>query len=132
MLYNKYNGEFFVNMSRIRGHVFENGNTNEMYKSDFYTTIVKDEKVERCKTKSVFFSFDSDIKANNFLKYLKTNFCRFCLSICKNSSDLNKIDFSMIPNLDFNIEWSDDKLYKEFNLTNEEIKFIEKNIPKYY
>jgi hypothetical protein len=45
---------------------------------------------------------------------------------------LNKIDFSMIPNLDFNIEWSDDKLYKEFNLTNEEIKFIEKNIPKYY
>ncbi len=132
LLYNKYNGEFFVNMSRIRGHVFENGNTNEMYKSDFYTTIVKGEKVERCKTKSVFFSFDSDIKANNFLKYLKTNFCRFCLSICKNSSDLNKIDFSMIPNLDFNIEWSDDKLYKYFNLTNEEIEFIEENIPKYY
>ena len=131
-LYNKKNGTFFVNMSRIRGHVFEMGNTNEMYKNDFYTTIVKDESVVEVKTKSVFFSFDSYEKANNFLKYLKTNFSRFCLSICKNSSDLNKIDFSMIPNLDFTKEWSDEKLYKEFNLTEEEIKFIEKNIPKYY
>jgi site-specific DNA-methyltransferase (adenine-specific) len=39
---------------------------------------------------------------------------------------------SLIPLLDFTQEWTDEKLYKEFNLTEEEIKFIEKNIPKYY
>lgn len=131
-LYNKKNGDFFVNMSRIRGHVFENGEATEMYKNDFYTTIVKDEKVENSPTKSVFFSFLSETEANSFLKYLKTNFCRFCLSICKNSSDLNKIDFSMVPSLDFTQEWTDEKLYRYFNLTEDEIKFIEKNIPKYY
>jgi hypothetical protein len=131
-LYNKNKGLFFVNMSRIRGHVFENGNATEMYKDDFYTTIVKEEKVETKPTKSVFFSFTSEVEASNFLNYLKTNFCRFCLSICKNSSDLNKIDFSMIPNLDFTKEWTDESLIKEFNLTDDEVNFINKKIPKYY
>lgn len=131
-MYNKKDGDFFVNMSRIRGHVYESGNTNEMYKDDFYTTIVKNQKVETSSTKAVSFSFKNEIDANNFLKYLKTYFCRFCLSICKNSSDLNKIDFSMIPKMDFSKEWTDEKLYKHFNITEEEIIFIENNIPKYY
>ena len=106
------------------------GGSNDM--EDFYTTIVKNQKVETSSTKAVSFSFKNEIDANNFLKYLKTYFCRFCLSICKNSSDLNKIDFSMIPKMDFSKEWTDEKLYKHFNITEEEIIFIENNIPKYY
>jgi hypothetical protein len=39
----------------------------------------------------------------------------------------------MIPWLDFSQRiGTDDKLYKEFDLTEEEVKFIEKHIPKYY
>jgi hypothetical protein len=130
--YNKDNGNYFVNMSRIRGHVYENNNETKMYKDDFYTTITKDAIVETEKTKQVYFSFKTEIEANNFLSYLKTNFSRFCLSICKNSSDLNRIDFTKIPYLDFTQEWTDEKLYQEFNLTEEEINFINTHIPKYY
>ena len=130
--YNKDNGNYFVNMSRIRGHVYENNNETKMYKDDFYTTITRDAVVEMEKTKQVYFSFKTNIEANNFLSYLKTNFSRFCLSICKNSSDLNRIDFTKIPYLDFTQEWTDEKLYKEFNLTEEEINFINTHIPKYY
>jgi hypothetical protein len=130
--YNKDNGNYFVNMSRIRGHVYENNNETKMYKDDFYTTITKDAIVEIEKTKQVYFSFKTEIEANNFLSYLKTNFSRFCLSICKNSSDLNRIDFTKIPYLDFTQEWTDEKLYQEFNLTEQEINFINTHIPKYY
>ena len=130
--YNKDNGNYFVNMSRIRGHVYENNNETKMYKDDFYTTITRDAVVEMEKTKQVYFSFKTNIEANNFLSYLKTNFSRFCLSICKNSSDLNRIDFTKIPYLDFTQEWTDERLYQEFNLTEEEINFINTHIPKYY
>lgn len=39
---------------------------------------------------------------------------------------------SVIPWLDFSKEWNDEKLYKYFNLSEDEIKFIEKIIPNYY
>lgn len=131
MYYNKKIGNFYINMSRIRGHVYENGNES-MYCDDFYTTITKDEKVSNEVTKSVYFSFDSYLEADNFLNYLKTNFARFCLSICKNSADLNKIDFSKIPYLDFSKKWIDKDLIDEFGLTKNEVDFINKNIPNYY
>jgi hypothetical protein len=130
--YNKDNKKYYVNMSRIRGNVHKNSDTNLMHCDDFYTTVTKDEKVELKVTKSVYFTFNSFLEADNFLKYLKTNFSRFCLSVCKNSADLNKIDFSVIPWLDFTQEWTDEKLYQYFNLTENEVKFIEKHIPKYY
>jgi len=129
-IYNKINGDYFINMSRIRGHVYLN--SSYMYQSDFYTTVTKDTTVEQSITKSVYFSFEKELQAINFLKYLKTKFCRFQLSICKNSADLNKIDFSFIPLMDFNNEYTDDLLFTIFNLSSEEIQFIDKNIPEYY
>ncbi len=129
-IYNKINGSYFINMSRIRGHVYLN--SNYMYQNDFYTTVTKDTIVEQSITKSVYFSFEKELQAINFLKYLKTKFCRFQLSICKNSADLNKIDFSSIPIMDFNNEYTDDLLFNIFKLSLDEIQFIDKNIPEYY
>ena len=80
----------------------------------------------------MFFKFDFNEKALNFLNYIKTDFARFCLSVNKNNSQLECGEMSFIPWLDFSKEWTDEKLYKYFDLTPEEIKFIEKNIPKYY
>ena len=131
-LYNKKLGNYYVNMSRIRGNVYMSENTNKIHKNDFYTTVTRDEKVEMDSKKSVFFSFNTELEANNFLKYLKTKFSRYCLSICKNSADLNKIDFSMIPLVDFNIEWTDSLLYDKFKISKEEIDFINYQIPEYY
>jgi len=41
-------------------------------------------------------------------------------------------EMELIPWLDFSVEWTDEKLYKEFNLTEKEIEFINKHIVKYY
>lgn len=128
---NKEVGSYYVNISEIRGHVDLKSDIN-MLKDDFYTTITKDEGVERGKTKKVFFTFKTYIEAENFITYIKTNFARFCLSILKNNSQLNRGELEYIPWLDFTQEWTDYKLYKHFKLRKEEIIFIEENIPKYY
>jgi site-specific DNA-methyltransferase (adenine-specific) len=80
----------------------------------------------------MFFSFQTESESNNFITYLKSNFARFCLSIYKNNSQLDRGELEIIPWLDFTQEWTDEKLYREFDLTENEIKFIEKHIPKYY
>jgi site-specific DNA-methyltransferase (adenine-specific) len=36
--------------------------------------------------------------------------------------------FSFVPKLDMTIEWTDKKLYERYELTNDEIAFIEKMI----
>jgi hypothetical protein len=131
--YKKERGNFYVNFSRVRGNVNENKESdNSMIKNDFYTTITKDERVITSKTKSVFFSFSTELESNNFLKYLKTKFSRFCLSICKNGSDINSVDFKFTPWLDFTEEWTDKKLFEKFSLKNDEIDFINSVIPDYY
>ncbi len=122
---------FYVNISRIRGHVDLKSSTT-MLKDDFYTIVTKDSKVEMRPIKSLYFKFEDNFLANNFLHFLKTKFCRFSLSLYKNASYLDRGEMKAIPWLDFTKEWTDEKLYEEFNLTEEEIEFIEKHIPKYY
>ena len=80
----------------------------------------------------MFFTFNTKIEGENFIKYLKSDFCRFCLSIYKNNSQLDRGELAIIPWLDFSQEWTDEKLYKHFDISEEEIQFIEKHIPKYY
>jgi hypothetical protein len=125
-------------VSPIRGHVDLKSNTN-MLLNDFYTFVPKDKKVENFKklTKTNLsmlssFGFNTEDEANNFLIYIKTNFARFCLSIYKITQNQYSNIFEYVPWLDFTQEFTDEKLYKYFDLTEEEIKFIEKNIPKYY
>lgn len=124
-------GEYYVNIAQIRGNVDLNSDTN-MIKNDFYTIVSRDNKVESKIDNHMFFKFVKQKDAENFLAYLKTNFSRFCLSIYKNNSQLECGELSLIPWLDFSREWSEEDLIKEFNLTEEEVKFIDKNIPKYY
>ena len=50
----------------------------------------------------------------------------------KNKQHVTSKIFENIPLLDFSQEWTDEKIYKEFDLTQDEIDFINKHIPKYY
>jgi site-specific DNA-methyltransferase (adenine-specific) len=43
----------------------------------------------------------------------------------KPSQNVTQKVFSFVPNQDFSIEWSDEKLYKKYGLTESEISFIE-------
>ena len=136
LLKNEYN--FYVNVSPIRGHVDLNSDIN-MLLNDFYTFVAKDKKVETVKKVTETnlsmlssFGFNTEIEAENFLSYIKTDFARFCLSIYKITQNQYSNIFEYVPWLDFDKEWTDDKLYKHFDLTEIEVKFIENNIPKYY
>jgi site-specific DNA-methyltransferase (adenine-specific) len=103
-----------------------------MVQDDFYTFVTKDLVVQNSKNKHMFFSFKSNKEASNFLRYLKTNFARFALSLFKNNSQLDRGELEIVPWLDFTQEWTDEKLARHFELTKEEIDFINKHIPKYY
>jgi site-specific DNA-methyltransferase (adenine-specific) len=124
-------GEYYVNISQIRGHVDLKSDTN-MLMDDFYTIVTRDESVSNKKNKHMFYSFKTHRESVNFLNFLKTNFCRFCLSIYKNNSQLDRGEMEIIPWLDFTIEWDDEKLSEYFSLSKIEIDFINKNIPPYY
>lgn len=61
-------------------------------------------------------------------KYLKSKFVRFLVSLKKNTQHTTNGSFSFVPKLDMTIEWTDKKLYERYELTNDEIAFIEKMI----
>lgn len=74
----------------------------------------------------------------NEYKYIQTRFARFLLMLAVSSINLSPDKFQFVPLQDFtedsDIDWSkpipdiDKQLYKKYNLTEEEIEFIEKMI----
>jgi hypothetical protein len=134
---NKPEGEWYINVSQIRGDVKNRdkrglGMDATMVADTFYTIVTKDIVPVKEKNKHMVFCFSQKNYAENFLNFLKTDFVRFCLSIYKNNSQLDRGELEIIPWLDFTKEWNDKNLYEYFSLTKEEVDFIEKNIPKYY
>lgn len=67
-------------------------------------------------------------KAKNLEKYLKTKFARFLISLKKVTQDMTSKTYSFVPKLDMSITWTDEKLYKKYELTKDEIEFIESMI----
>lgn len=72
--------------------------------------------------------FNDEIEANNFTNYVKTKFFRFMVSIRKITQDNPKDRFNFVPYLDMRETWTDEKLYAKYNLTPEEIAFIDSMI----
>ncbi|MCM1009340.1 MAG: Eco57I restriction-modification methylase domain-containing protein [Fusobacterium sp.] len=64
----------------------------------------------------------------NCLRYIKTKFFRALLFFNRHSLNISRESFELIPLQDFNEEWTDEKLYKKYELTQEEINFIESMI----
>jgi len=122
-------GQFYVNIGKIRAHVYTD-KINKLKKSDFYTFVPNDRKVETEK-KQQYFGFKEYNEAENFLAYIRTKFARFCLSIFKFDANIGKGTFQAVPWLDFSIEWTDKMLHEYFQLSNDEIRFIEEFIPDY-
>lgn len=67
-------------------------------------------------------------KAKNLSQYLHTKFARFCHSLAKSSQDATAKTYRFVPMQDFSKPWTDEELYKKYNLTEEEIAFIESMI----
>jgi site-specific DNA-methyltransferase (adenine-specific) len=64
-------------------------------------------------------------EATNCASYMCTKFFRFLLLQAVSSINLSKEKFQFIPQQDFLKKWDDEKLYVKYNLSQEEIEFIE-------
>jgi len=69
--------------------------------------------------------FDSLQKCENVISYMRTRFFRFLVLLKKNTQHATSKVYSLVPIQDFNESWTDEKLYKKYGLTAEEITFIE-------
>ncbi len=70
-------------------------------------------------------TFSTREEAENLLQYLKTKFVRFLILQCVSSIHISRSVFRFVPMQDFSHSWTDKDLYAKYNLTNEEIKFID-------
>lgn len=61
----------------------------------------------------------------NIISYIKTRFFRYLVSIKKKTQNGPRGVYQFVPLQDFNEPWTDEKLYKKYGLTKEEIDFIE-------
>jgi site-specific DNA-methyltransferase (adenine-specific) len=73
-------------------------------------------------------AFDDKSHAQHCLEYVRTRFVRFLASILSFSQDITRERFAYVPMQDFSEEWSDEKLYRKYGLTQDEIAFIESTI----
>ena len=73
-------------------------------------------------------SFDNKDTMLNCISYMETKFFRFLFNSNKYSYGMSKRTFSLIPLVDFSKPWTDAELYAKYNLTEEEIAYIEDNI----
>lgn len=70
-------------------------------------------------------SFKAEQEAKNCLSYLKTRFFRLLCQMTIVSPDVSPRTFELVPLQNFNELWDDLKLYKKYNLTVEEINYLE-------
>lgn len=70
-------------------------------------------------------SFDNKKETENLVKYIETRFFRFLVALIKNTQHTTKKVYSFVPIQDWNEEWTDEKLYNKYKLSNSEIDFIE-------
>lgn len=73
----------------------------------------------------VISSFDSEQCASNITSYMSTKFFRFLVMLKKNTQMATRAVYEFVPMQDFNKEWSDEELYVKYDLSVEEIDFIE-------
>jgi site-specific DNA-methyltransferase (adenine-specific) len=73
-------------------------------------------------------ALDNETEAISLCSYLKTKFARFLLLQAMTSIHISKNTFQFVPTQDFSKPWTDEELYKKYDLTNDEIAFIDSMI----
>ena len=76
--------------------------------------------------------FEDEGTAANYAKYLRTRFVRFLVSLRKATQHATRDVYSFVPDLPLNQEWTDTKLCKRYELTKDEIAFIESQVAEHF
>ena len=72
--------------------------------------------------------FGSSKECERVISYMNTKFFRLLILLIKNTQNAMKKVYSFVPIQNFDEEWSDEKLYKKYKLSTDEIDFIENMI----
>lgn len=114
--------EWKVLMTRVQG-------TSAAIETKFLSKPIIAEPGTACtETYLVAGHFESETKASSYAKYLRTRFVRFLVSLRKPTQDAARGVYGFVPNVPLSQEWTDAKLYKRYDLTKDEIAFIETQV----
>lgn len=69
--------------------------------------------------------FKSESEAENVCSYVSCKLMRFLVMLHKPAQDATKKVYTFVPIQNFSEEWTDQKLYAKYGLTNKEIAFVE-------
>lgn len=72
--------------------------------------------------------FETQQEAANVRQYISTRFFRVLVMFLKGTQHGSAKVYSLVPQQDFSEVWTDEKLYRKYGLTAEEIAFIERMI----
>lgn len=125
----------YIRTMSIGGHVPKNGKLNP----DFFCLIYKSDENDLNKLLSNTFENGYNYigclnkkNAVNMFEYFKTKFVRFAISLYKLNQTLHRGELMSVPYMDFSQEWTDEKLFNYFELTQEEREFINTYIQNWY
>ena len=97
-------------------------------KSDIIKPFVPENPSCTSETYLVIGPFSSQKLMENALTYIDTKFFHFLVSLKKITQEARRGVYEFVPIQDFSEPWTDEKLYKKYGLTEEEIQFIESMI----
>lgn len=101
---------------------------NEGKKRILSTTEILSPKEICTETYLVVAVSEAEEEITNIYNYLKTKFVRFLIGQVATTQHLSKQSFAWVPILDFTKPWSDMELYIKYELTPEEVAYIESTI----
>lgn len=81
-----------------------------------------------CSQSYLYAAFNTEIEAKNYISYVNTRFFRILVSAIKITQSAPSRVYKFVPLQDFSKPWTDAELYAKYNLTADEIAFIESMI----
>lgn len=69
--------------------------------------------------------FENEEECENVISYMKTRFFRFLVLLIKNTQHTTRKVYRFVPMQDFSHPWCDEELYLKYDISEEEISFIE-------
>jgi len=72
--------------------------------------------------------FESEEICKNVMSYISTRFFRFMAMLKKVTQSTTRSVYTLVPQQDFSKSWTDDDLYKKYEITEDEISFIDSMI----
>jgi hypothetical protein len=117
--------EWKVLMTRVQG-------TSAAVETKFLSKPLVAEPGSACtETYLVAGHFEDQKTARFYASYLRTRFVRFLVSLRKPTQDAARGVYGFVPDLTYSHEWTDEKLYKRYGLTKNEIAFIESQVAEH-